>query len=134
MAIGSWDPDNQAATAELTLDASTLTTVLTLAETAPLDDLEQHISPQQSERLCGVMRFSTTDWDAAAIDLSDAQLLSLIRFFCVAEKLPGWEAGEHSPVIPLARALRVRGKRLDKDLLRWIRSVSDNRFLPYGPL
>ena len=80
------------------------------------------------------MRLDSADWQAAAVDLSDAQLLCLIRFLCVAENLAGWEAGEHSPVITLARALRVRGTRLDKDLLRWIRSVSDNRFLPYGPL
>jgi len=134
MAIGSWNPDNQAAAAALTLDPSTLTHLLTLAENLPLDALEAHLPPQQSERLAGVMKLSPIDWKAAATSLSDSQLLSLIRFLCVAENLPGWEAGERSPVIPLARELRIRGQRLDKDLLRWIRSVSENRFLPYGPL
>ena len=134
MAIGSWDPDNQAAAAALTLDPSTLTHLLSLAETLPLDALEQHMPAQLSERLAGVMQLDPADWNAASSSLSDAQLLSLVRFFCVAENLPGWEAGERSPVIPLARELRVRGQRLDKDLLRWIRSVSENRFLPYGPL
>jgi len=134
MAIGSWNPDNQAAAAALTLDPSTLTHLLTLAENLPLDALEAHLPPQQSERLAGVMKLSPIDWKAAATSLSDSQLLSLIRFLCVAANLPGWEAGERSPVIPLARELRIRGQRLDKDLLRWIRSVSENRFLPYGPL
>jgi len=52
----------------------------------------------------------------------------------VAENLPGWEAGQQSPVIPLAKVLRTRGQRLDRDLLQWLREVNDNRFLPYGPL
>ena len=61
-------------------------------------------------------------------------IASLIRFFAVAENLPGWEAGAESPVIPLAKVLRKRGVRLDKELLQWIREVNENRFLPYGPL
>ena len=73
-------------------------------------------------------------WLEAAETRPDEDLLDLIRFFAVAENLPGWEAGEKSPVIPLAKALRKRGTRLDKDLLRWLREVSDNRYLPYGPL
>ncbi|MEP6391746.1 MAG: hypothetical protein ABJ056_17655 [Halioglobus sp.] len=134
MAIGSWDPDNEAAAAALTLDQATLANLVELAEHLPLDALGDHLPAQDSERLAGVMQVEAASWKAAATRLSDSQLLSLIRFLCVAENLPGWEAGEHSPVIPLARELRARGQRLDKDLLRWIRSVSDNRFLPYGPL
>jgi hypothetical protein len=30
--------------------------------------------------------------------------------------------------------LRQRGERLDKPLLQWLRTVNDNRYLPYGPL
>ncbi|MEP0202374.1 MAG: hypothetical protein ABJ084_06685 [Halioglobus sp.] len=134
MAIGSWDPDNEAAAAALTLDQATLANLVELAEHLPLDALGDHLPAQDSERLAGVMQVDAASWKAAATRLSDSQLLSLIRFLCVAENLLGWEAGERSPVIPLARELRARGQRLDKDLLRWIRSVSDNRFLPYGPL
>ena len=73
-------------------------------------------------------------WLNAAEALSDDELRHLIRFFAVAENLPGWEAGERSPVIPLARTLRRRGERLERELLQWLREVNDNRFLPYGPL
>ena len=73
-------------------------------------------------------------WQNASESMSDDDVLHLLRFFAVAENLPGWEAGAESPVIPLARTLRKRGQRLDKDLLRWLREVSENRYLPYGPL
>ena len=80
------------------------------------------------------MHLDASHWDQVAASHSDDDLLHLIRFFTLAENLPGWEAGETSPVIPLAKTLRQRGMKLDKELLRWIRSVNNNRYLPYGPL
>ncbi len=80
------------------------------------------------------MKVDHNAWQKAADTLSDDELLHLIRFFAVAENLPGWEAQEKSPVIPLAKNLRKRGVRLDKALLQWLREVNNNRFLPYGPL
>jgi len=69
-----------------------------------------------------------------ADDLTDAQLLDLIRLFTLAEQqLPGWEAGAASPVVPLAALLRKRGG-YPADLNAWIKSHSRNRFLPYGNL
>ena len=84
--------------------------------------------------LPALMKIDHNTWRAAAEPLPDDDLLHLIRFFAVAENLPGWEAGADSPVIPLAKILRQRGARLDKPLLQWLREVNDNRYLPYGPL
>jgi hypothetical protein len=80
------------------------------------------------------MKIDHQSWHNASEDLSDDEVLHLIRFFAAAENLPGWEAQETSPVIPLAKALRKRGVRLDKPLLQWLRQINNNRFLPYGPL
>ncbi len=74
-----------------------------------------------------------SDWVAVAETLEDADLEKLIRLFTVAERLPGWEAGAKSPVIPLARQLKKRG-RYPEALTAWIKSQTDNRFLPYGSL
>jgi hypothetical protein len=80
------------------------------------------------------MHLDASHWNQVAESHSDDDLLQLVRFFTVAENLPGWEAGETSPVIPLARTLRQRGVKLDRDLLVWIRATNNNRYLPYGPL
>ena len=92
------------------------------------------LGADEQQVLAGLMKIDHSTWQRAAAPLGDDALLQLIRFFAVAENLPGWEAGAQSPVIPLAKALRKRGVRLDRDLLRWLREVNDNRFLPYGPL
>ncbi len=99
-----------------------------------LAQLEQLLSDEDKQRLAGLMKIDHDTWRAAAEPLPDDDLLHLIRFFAVAENLPGWEAGANSPVIPLAKILRQRGARLDKPLLQWLREVNDNRYLPYGPL
>ena len=134
MSIGSWDPAADAAAHSVQIEASTLERFIKLSATQQLEQLEQHLSGDESQQLSGLMQMDSAPWLIAAQPLSDDDLLHLIRFFAAAENLPGWEAGEKSPVIALAKTLRKRGVKLDKDLLRWLRSVNDNRYLPYGPL
>lgn len=134
MSIGSWDPAADAAAHSIHIEQATLQRFIEFSKADQLDLLEQLISGEECQVLSGLMQLDPTPWTATAELLSDEALLHLIRFFAMAENLPGWEAGDKSPVIPLSKALRKRGVRLEKELLKWIRSVNDNRFLPYGPL
>lgn len=134
MSLGSWDPDADQAAQNLQIESSTLDRFIGLSEAQQLEKLEEHLTGTDSQKLSGLMQLDSAAWLSAAQPLSDQDVLHLVRFFTVAENLPGWESGANSPVIPLAKTLRKRGVKLDKDLLRWIRSVSDNRYLPYGAL
>jgi hypothetical protein len=99
-----------------------------------LGRLAQLLNEEDKQRLAGLMKIDHEAWRVVAESRSEEELIHLIRFFAVAENLPGWEAGADSPVIPLAGVLRRRGRRLDRQLLQWLREVNNNRFLPYGPL
>ena len=99
-----------------------------------LPQLADMLLEDEQQIYAGMMQLEADDWLAAAANLNDDEVLQLLRFFAVAENLPGWEAGPKSPVIPLAKTLRKRGVRLDKIQLQWLRDVNKNRFLPYGPL
>jgi len=134
MSIGSWDPTADAAAHSVTIDPDTLQKLIAFSRDDQLDALDSLIDGAQSQALAGLMKIDHDQWLAAAEDMSNDDVLHLLRFFAVAENLPGWEAGAESPVIPLARTLRRRGQKLEKDLLRWLREVSENRYLPYGPL
>ncbi|MEH6588813.1 MAG: hypothetical protein V7746_01080 [Halioglobus sp.] len=134
MSIGSWDPAAEAASQHINIDAATLARFIALSKNAQLDHLSEHLAGDESQTLSGLMQLESAPWLEAAEDLSSEEVEHLIRFFAVAENLPGWEAGEKSPVIPLAKILRKRGAKLDKSLLQWLRTVNDNRYLPYGPL
>lgn len=134
MAIGSWDPAAPPAAASDPVSDQTLQRFIRYSRDQQLDELERLLSDSEQRDMAGLMRLEHAIWQRAIADYSDDDLVLLLRFFAVAEHLPGWEAGAKSPVIAIARVLRERGLRLQKPLLLWLRQVNDNRFLPYGPL
>ena len=67
-------------------------------------------------------------------DRSSDRLIAWLRVLTLADAaVAGCDVGAKSPVIVLSRMLRERGD-YPPELTAWIRSVSDNRFLPYGSL
>ena len=134
MSLGSWDPKIESTGSALLLQAALLRRLIDFDRNDQLAQLEQLLSAEDQQRLAPLMKIDHTTWRTTAEPLHEDDLLHLIRFFAVAENLPGWEAGANSPVIPLARILRQRGVRLDKPLLQWLHEINDNRYLPYGPL
>lgn len=134
MSTGSWDPSAQAASSAITPEPALIERLISLSRDEKLAELAVQIDSTEQQTLAGLMRLEHSTWESVGAKLSDEDALHLIRFFAMAENLPGWEAAEKSPVIPLARVLRKRGVKLQRDLLQWLREVNQNRFLPYGPL
>ncbi len=134
MSLESWDPSANSRAQQFELQGALLTRLISYSAEEQLEELDTLIVGDERQALAGLMKVDHQTWHAASEGLTDDELLHLIRFFAMAENLPGWEAQETSPVIPLAKALRKRGVRLDKPLLQWLRQVNNNRFLPYGPL
>ena len=133
MSVGSWNPDAEEA-GNQGIDKEQLKRFIAWSEDDQLDQLTDLLSTDEQQTLAPLMQKELSDWSVLAEDYSDSELVALIRFFTVAENLPGWQAGDKSPVIALAKTLRKRGQKLERELLLWIREASDNRFLPYGPL
>ena len=134
MSLGTWDPTAGPVDSDTLLTDALIARLVGYGRDDTLHDLESAFTDLEKQTLAGIMRLDPQLWQDAAAAMEDEDILQLIRCLAVAENLPGWEAGAKSPVIPLAKILRSRGRRLDKDMLRWLRQVSDNRFLPYGPL
>jgi hypothetical protein len=134
MSLGTWDPDAEKASEDIQLDLQQLRRFIDWSRQERLDQLDTLLQGNERQALSGLMHLEAKQWEQAADTFDNDELLLLLRFFTLAENLPGWEAGESSPVIPLAKTLRQRGARLDRELLLWIRSVNQNRYLPYGPL
>lgn len=131
MSVESWNPKGP----EVRLDEAVVGRFLDAA--GRLEEPRFGLDRVASGELAPLARHrsgESADWAAAAAPLTDAQLVALIRLFTLAEAtLPGWEAGDASPVIPLAAELKRRGT-YPADLTAWIKANTDNRFLPYGNL
>ena len=128
MTVGSYDPSATA------LSLSSEVVAELLAAAGQLEEANFGLAELRAVELAPLARQSdSSDWGAVATGLDAAELESLIRLFTLAERLPGWSAQAKSPVIPLARELKARGG-YPEALSGWIKSHTDNRFLPYGSL
>lgn len=74
---------------------------------------------------------SSLAWQNLAETLDDAALRSLIEFFTQAEEENGWNLKDKSVVISLFKVLRKR-TGTDKELVKWVKANTSNKFLPFG--
>jgi hypothetical protein len=80
------------------------------------------------------LRLPAGSLDTVLGELPEADLDALARLYTLAEaRDPAWEAGARSPVIALFAELRARGGDT-AELATWIRTHTENRFLPHGSL
>ena len=124
MAIDVWEPQKPLSIDEALLQE--LAGVYRRGETLA----EQLDEPWVKDKM--QLMHQEADAFRAAQNLSDDVLADLIRFFTLAEmQLSGWEAGKKNPVIYLVRILKDRDG-FDPELRKWIKTNTDNRYLPYG--
>lgn len=134
MSTGSWDPKLQQTPPDKIINTDDLPRFIELSESGQLDELASLISQDQQQQQASLMTLEKEPWFEASKALTDNQLQHLMRFFTVAERLPGWEAQGKSPVIWLGKVLKKRGVGINRDLVLWIKANSDNQYLPHGPL
>ncbi|MBU3070972.1 hypothetical protein KOI40_14200 [Aestuariicella sp. G3-2] len=135
MTVGAWDPNQAQQADNFSIDHDVLKAFIALSEQQQLNDLKSTLNDDIKISQAPLMKLSKDTWIKTAESLSDEQVIHLVKFFTLAEmQLSGWEAGAESPVIGLVKALRLRKSPPDKELLLWIKSNSDNRFLPNGAL
>lgn len=127
MTVGSWEPNSEKKS--LPLDALKAALHWHEADEFP-DSTPETIAPLQP-----FVAATEQDWQSAYEHFTSAELKDLCQFFTLAEaKWSDWFGGDKNPVIWICKELKRRGDFPDKDLTRWIKANSDNRFLPYGNL
>ena len=131
MAVFTWDPhlgNKSGKETAAVIDNDQLASFLRLPEEGPFSVLDLEAAGVAS--LQHVMRLDVEVWEVAE-GLPTSEIVHLIRAFTLIEIMPGWEAGAKSPVISLVKILKKR-EEFDVELRKWIKSNSDNRYLPYG--
>jgi hypothetical protein len=136
MTIGSWDPspqDNHSVAYQLEIEF--LKKIILHMTDNDVIDLHSYLDSDEQKKHAAVMTLPKETWFSMKDALSNDDIILLIKFFTLAEmKFSHWTANDSSPVIWLAKILRQKGQRIEADLLQWIKSNSDNKFLPYGAL
>ena len=81
----------------------------------------------------GWLKLPESDWQEAIRSLEENKLFSLALFFTLAEnQFSGWQCGAKNPAIWIIRYLKANGLLPEKAVIRELKSLTDNRFIPYG--
>lgn len=133
MSLGTWDPDSENKTLNTT-DVD-INQYIPLGEETAVEKTTADLSNDAINTLTPLMKQERSFWHSVATNLSDDEIIKLIRFFTLAEeKHSQLYAGDNSPVIGLNQSLKQRKKPLSKEFLQWIKTHSSNKFLPNGSL
>jgi len=135
MSVDSWDPEIAKQAGSYHLDIELIIQIADHSQGTEPCSSKNFFSDSDRQQHSLMMKQSRDAWFDIAAKLSSEQTLALIKFLTLAEmELSDWEAGEHSPVIYLVKYLRQQGTPIERDFLIWIKSNTDNRYLPNGPL
>tara|TARA_R110002110_G_scaffold115887_5_gene287114 strand:+ start:215 stop:622 length:408 start_codon:yes stop_codon:yes gene_type:complete len=131
MAVDVWQPSKPVAVSREKLEQYLQVLRSKSFEKESLDAIAEQLPETMQKSDASLMKLQEDQWQAAT-ELDDEALTLLIRFFTLAEmQLPNWDGGQTSPVIYLVKILKQRGS-FDAELKRWIKSNTDNRYLPNG--
>lgn len=107
---------------------------LKIAEEHNLEESIKGLSREQVNTLQPLMKQSRDFWQQQCENFSPEEMKSLLFFFTLAENFHSeLSAGNDSPVIGIYKVLK-KIKPLTKDELLWIKSNSQNQFLPHGSI
>lgn len=124
--VESWDPSAASLTSKHRVILNHAAEQLESGTIALTDDEQALLRP--------IMLMDDDAWQAFVATESSTSIKAWIRVLTLVERdFNGFEAGSRSPVLTLIRALKARDA-LPEDLFGWIKSHTQNRFLPYGSL
>lgn len=124
--VDSWQPAPAPASS---LPTAQLELIFSLAS-APFN--REDVS-RQLEWLEPLARSEKAVWTEVASQMNEAELRQCIEFFTHLEEQCNLDLGSKSPVIPLFKVLKKQ-VGIDRDLVQWVKSNTQNKYLPFGPL
>lgn len=96
-------------------------------------DLAKTLASSTQKQAQSWLKLSEEDWRPALQALNINELFPLAAFFTLAEKqLNGWQCGDSNPAIWIFRYLRSEQALPEKEKIRQLKQLTDNRFIPYG--
>jgi uncharacterized protein YihD (DUF1040 family) len=123
--VDSWQPSPETGN----IDSKTLERLLNAASSFASD---QNFTPDLNW-IQPLAKADAIKWKDAVQDLTDDQLILLIKMLTILETQQNWDLADKSPVITIFKLYKKKSG-IDKDLVKWVKANTDNQYLPFGPL
>lgn len=133
MSVTTWDPSQPSGQSASQPD---LACVRTWAASAwPNEQALTALTDDDRNSLKAWITLDWTIWEPVITQLTADELCHLMQLMTLAEShIGGCDAGAKSTVIHAFRQHKSKFGAPDKELVRWIKANTQNRFLPYGPV
>ena len=96
-------------------------------------DISDIVSDDELTLARSWIQLSEENWQTTIEALNTENRLGLAFFYTLAEmKLSGWEARDKNPAIWIFRYLKKNKQLPEKEIIKLLKSKTDNRFIPYG--
>ncbi|WP_221796881.1 hypothetical protein [Oceanobacter mangrovi] len=131
--IEQWQPASSSSSGP---DASTLGRLISvipaeLSAGLQLTQNQQDASDLQQAKLW--TQLDESQWANVWSQLSLQQVWQVaVWYVCAEQQFDGWHCGNRNPAIWAFRWLKQQGQAASKDSIRTIKSMTSNRFIPYG--
>lgn len=94
---------------------------------------EQELGEDACRQIRTWLQLGEEHWQPALTMFNADELFRLATFFTLAEMaFSGWQCGARNPAIWIFRYLKKNGQLPEKDAIRHLKSLTDNRYIPYG--
>lgn len=132
--IGSWQPSNtENKNIEPSLLAQLLNQLSELENNLANIQLQPSLSGFLLEASASWIEQNQDTWNMATAELKDEEIWLLAKFYALAEEqIDEFSAQEKSPAIALFKILKKRGANLNKSHTQELKSLSSNRYIPFG--
>ncbi|QQD23850.1 hypothetical protein [Venatoribacter cucullus] len=131
--INEWQPVKTTTAAQIDLQMLQMFAALGERIQAGEQTLADQLSAAQQQQASAWLQLQEEDWQPALQQLPPQQLFPLALFYTLAEQqLSGWQCGKRNPAIWIFRWLRQHNQLPDKEAIRQLKKLTDNRYIPYG--
>ena len=136
MTIEQWQPESESG--DNAIDFSIVEWLISQISDSSQEQillLVQQLEIDQQQALTPLMQLKQELWIERYRQLNATQCKNLIFFFTAAESAyAALTANEHSPAIAFNQLLKTMQQKLSQQELLWIRSNSQNRYIPNGKI
>lgn len=132
--IGSWQPNSAQ---QVNINSDRLTELLAVLAPNSNDfdnmNLQSNIPEVLLNEAASWIGQSYDSWQNSLISLNHEQIWLLAKFYALAEEqLDAFSAQENNPAIVLFKILKKQGATLTKEDTQALKSLSSNRYIPFG--
>lgn len=129
--VDTWQPN----TGNDTLSTDTLVSLAAViqGEDSAKNDIKA-ISESDIQLIANLINTPEDAWLKVIKPLDTEQILNLCRVFTLGEMaFSNWAFAGKNPTIYFLRYLKAQKIVVEKDFIRWLKSNTNNRYIPFGP-